>query len=80
MKKEWYAFEYERKPYLHNRPLIYQKFPCRPGHHDHCELCWARFSQYLTDLHEGYYIPEEKVWICEDCYSKYYNLFGWTVE
>ena len=80
MPKEWYLLEYDRKPYLHDKAFTFQAFPCSPGHHDHCELCWARFSQHCTDQHAGYYEPNEKMWICVDCYEKYKNLFGWSVR
>lgn len=79
MKKEWYVLEYERKPYLRNKTLAFLNFPCRPNHHDHCELCWSRFSQHPTDQHAGYYDAEDKIWICEDCFTKFQDLFGWIV-
>lgn len=78
MQREWFILEYERKPYLHNKLLTFLDFPCRPNQHDHCELCWARFSQHPADQHAGYFEPDDKIWICADCYEKYSNLFGWS--
>ena len=49
------------------------------GEHDHCELCWARFSNYSEDLHSGYYEKESKSWICPECYEAAATLFSWTV-
>lgn len=80
MEKEWFLLEYERKPDLHNKVFTFLDFPCRPNHHDHCELCWARFSQHPTDQHTGYYEPDERMWICVDCFTKFKNLFGWSVH
>lgn len=79
MQKEWYLLEYERKPNLHKKIFSYLEFPSRPNHHEHCELCWSRFSQYPKDQHIGYFDPEEKIWICEDCYTRFKYLFGWEV-
>ena len=80
MQKEWYLFEYERKPYLRNKVLTWLTFPSKPdpNYHDHCELCWDRFSQHSADQHAGYYEHSEKIWICADCYDKYKELFGWS--
>lgn len=80
MNKEWYLLEYERKTYLHNKVLSPRVFPCLDEMHDHCELCWARFSKHLDDLQNGYFEPTSKSWICPECYINYASLFGWTVE
>ena len=79
MEKEWYLLEYERKPDLHEKVFTFLDFPCRPNYHDHCELCWARFSQLPTDQHTGYYEHEDRIWICVDCYTKFKDLFGWSI-
>lgn len=80
MDKEWYLLEYENKTYLHKRVLSFKSFQGSEGTHDHCELCWARFSKHLSDLQNGYYEPMSKSWICSDCYGKLAPLFEWTVE
>lgn len=80
MEKEWYISEYERKIYLHNLKLRYRQFDSRERGHDHCELCWGRFSDYPDDLHFGYYAPTRKFWICPDCFKHYGTLFGWSAE
>ena len=77
--KEWYMEEYEEKTYLHNKELVVQRFPDIDGEHDHCELCWNRFSKYPGDLHEGYYEPDSKSWICGECFKQFHELFGWTI-
>lgn len=80
MSNEWYLVEYERKTYLHKKVLSFKAFPGLEGEHDHCELCWARFSKYPGDLQNGYFEPLSKSWICADCYNELAPLFGWTVE
>lgn len=80
MGKEWYLVEYEEKTYLHNKRLAFLDFPCMPNFHDHCELCWARFSNLPDDLHNGYYESTSKSWICPSCFSELSPLFGWTVD
>ena len=80
MEKEWFLLEYERKPELHNKVFTFLDFPCRPNHHDHCELCWARFSRSKDDLKNGYYERLSLSWICPECYSDFASLFGWSVE
>lgn len=80
MGKDWYLSEYKRKAYLHHQVLSFRPFPCAEGTHDHCELCWARFSKAPEDLHCGYYERHSKSWICEDCFREAASLFGWTLE
>lgn len=80
MDNDWYISEYEKKTYLHNKALTYIAYPGVEGAHDHCELCWARFSKYPSDLQKGYYEQISKSWICSDCYNELASLFGWTVD
>ena len=80
MSSEWYLFEYERKTYLHEKVLLFKKFLGSEGTHVHCELCWARFSKYPSDLQDGYYEPMSKSWICSDCYNELAPLFKWVVN
>jgi hypothetical protein len=50
--------------------------------HDHCEFCWATFSQKGTDdpsiLQEGY-ATEDDEWICDRCFADFRDEFNWTV-
>ncbi len=80
MKKEWFITEYEEKTYLHNKILLPYTFTGEKQDHDHCELCWAKFSPAPDDCHGGYYEPESKIPICTDCYSSLSSLFGWKVN
>jgi hypothetical protein len=79
MGNEWYLCEYREKVYLHNKLLIEKTFDDSVGTHNHCELCWARFSYHPTDLQAGYFEPISKSWICPDCYNELALLFGWRL-
>ena len=52
--------------------------------HEHCEFCWARFSDFEGDLHEGYCTEssntKEAHWICPECYDDFKERFKWTVH
>lgn len=80
MSNNWYLREYEEKTYLHKKKLIVKPFLGPKGAHDHCELCWARFSNNPGDLQNGYYEPISKSWICADCYNELESLFEWTTD
>lgn len=47
--------------------------------HEHCSFCWATFSEYENDLHEGYCTLDEKYWVCPTCFEDFKEMFGWTV-
>lgn len=47
--------------------------------HDHCDFCWATFSESPEDLHVGYVTSDGLVWICSECYEDFKELFQWTV-
>ena len=80
MKEPWYIIEYKHKTYLHNKELCLKEFACDLSDHDHCELCWARFSMNEGDLHSGYYDSDTNSWICKTCYSDFKDLFNWSDE
>ena len=80
MEKEWYLEEYKEKDYLHNKFLIQKEYMRKLPEHDHCELCWARFSDYPDDYHIGFYESTSSSWICPECVQEFSNLFGWKIE
>ena len=80
MKKPWYIVEYEEKTYLHNKTIQRKKNAFKSNQHEHCELCWARFSPHQNDLQFGYYEPDSQSWICDTCCNDFKNLFKWTIE
>ncbi len=51
--------------------------------HEHCEFCWARFSDYKEDLHEGYCTEPSNSstahWICPECYNDFKSDFQWKL-
>ncbi len=78
--QEWYLWAYEKKTYLHNKVLNYKQFLCSNSEHEHCEICWARFSNYIEDLHIGYYEEESQSWICCKCFDELKSFFGWKTS
>ena len=78
MYDKWQLEEYEEKDYLHDKVLLLKEYAERLPDHEHCELCWARFSDYEDDLHRGYYEEESQSWICPECFHTLENLFGWS--
>lgn len=47
--------------------------------HDHCDFCWATFSEYENDLHEGYVTEDKHTWICPECYKDFKEMFDWVL-
>jgi len=78
MNEEWYMWSYRAKTYLHDKILEFH--PYESEDHDHCEICWARFSKYPDDMHNGYHEISSNSWICVDCYKNLKELFGWTTK
>ena len=79
-RNDW-RFRYQDE-YLMGVKLIYHeyKMPRPSWDHDHCDFCWATFSEYKDDLHEGYSTENDGYWICEKCYRDFLHMFNWTVE
>jgi hypothetical protein len=57
--------------------------PTKDWDHDHCALCWAKFSkdEVLDALRDGLKIerPTNDEWICERCFADFSDRFGWSV-
>lgn len=47
--------------------------------HDHCDFCWATFSEYENDLHEGYVTEDKHTWICPECCADFKEMFEWEL-
>jgi len=46
--------------------------------HDHCEFCWAKFTEDHPDtLQEGYTTEDEYHWVCKKCFEDFKDMFGW---
>jgi len=48
--------------------------------HDHCEFCFAKFSEKKADLHQGYCTLDEYHWICDECFEDFKDMFEWKVD
>jgi len=48
--------------------------------HDHCEFCWAKFTDTNSPnaLHEGYATEDNDHWVCKPCFEDFKTSFGWT--
>lgn len=44
--------------------------------HDHCDFCWAKFSE-VTDI--GYCTLDGYYWICSNCFNDFKEMFKWKV-
>ncbi len=53
--------------------------PSAAWDHDHCEFCWATFSERAGDLREGYCTPDRYRWICSGCFDDFKERFCFTV-
>ena len=68
--------------YLQNKQLQHRRFDrslC-VDEHEQCDFCWALFDKDKDNPLYAYYVPDEKVWICEKCYNDFKDYFVWTVE
>ncbi len=63
--------------YLREVTLKYCTYHKRLPDHEHCEFCFARFSELDKDLHSGYATVDEYHWICEKCFQDFKELFNW---
>lgn len=59
------AFDWEQKKFIP---------PHLKWDHEHCIICWERFSEYEDEQHFGYVRINDRSqedWLCEKCYTKY---------
>ena len=67
--------------YLCNITIMYVSFEGTDSNdHAHCELCWDKFSNNATDLHNGYITLDKKIRLCPECVHDFRKLFHWTVK
>lgn len=52
--------------------------PSETWTHDHCEFCWATFSD--EDLSKGYTTADRYHWICPECFHDLKDIFSWQTE
>lgn len=65
--------------YLKGINLIFSYYDSAIRDHDHCEFCFAKFSEAQKDLHQGYCSTDKYYWICEKCYSDFKEHFKWGI-
>ena len=66
--------------YLYKSELRYSTFmEDERNDHEHCEFCWAKFSDEPEDLHNGYCTLDGYRWICEECYNDFKDMFKWKL-
>lgn len=47
--------------------------------HDHCDFCFAKFSEQQGDLNVGYATSNSDNWVCETCFQDFKSMFQWIV-
>lgn len=64
--------------YLMKATLFYKNYVERTTttDHDHCEFCFAKFSDNSPDtLHVGYTTTDDYRWICTPCFGDFKDMF-----
>ena len=56
-----------------SRKLCYEDF-------DQCDFCWRCFDKDDAVPARAYFVLEERLWICEDCFVFFQKHFQWDVE
>jgi len=70
-----------QQDYLMDATLHYKMYKkhSEEWEHEHCEFCTIKFSEYESDLHQGYCTEDEKYWVCKKCFNDFYEMFKWKV-
>ena len=78
-KNDWRLTTQEK--YLMKARLCKEAYvqPTLTWDHDHCEFCWATFSEAPDTLHVGYHSVKGGHWICETCFQDFKELFKFTL-
>ena len=85
-KDDWRLDPYPKE--LEGKIFRLKKFvPHGNWDHEHCEFCWKKFYTKIISDHcalQGYVTYcaewEREVWVCEECFADFRELFGWKVE
>jgi len=78
---DWRLHGQER--YLAGAILVPKKYADRSTKedHDHCEFCWAKFSDAIPgSLTDGYTTVDEYRWICDNCNNDFKEQFKWKLS
>ena len=71
-----------QEEYLKGATMQFKKYEqfSEEWDHDHCEFCWAKFSDTIQDaLKEGYVTVDNSRWVCKDCFNDLKDGFKWTL-
>ena len=63
--------------------LVFEKkffVPNSNNDHEHCVICWDKFSMDCENLHEGYCSLDSMHWLCDECFKKYKTVYGWSLS
>ena len=68
--------------YLIGKHLQHRRFSRKLCYEDHdqCDFCWKCFDKDDVVPARAYFVPEKRLWICEDCFASFQKYFQWDVE
>mgnify|MGYP001546931930 CR=1 FL=1 len=72
-----------QEKYLLGCKLTKQRYkPLRlEGDHDHCEFCFAKFSETNKESEkEGFVTLDGYRWICNNCFNDFKDKFKWEIQ
>lgn len=71
-----------QKRYLRGLTWSHRKYQMRSpkSDHEHCEFCFAKFSENPADLQEGYTSQDNYRWVCEPCFRDFRDEMSWKLE
>lgn len=77
---DWRLFRNQIE-YLYKAKLFFHAYTPKNKNndHDHCEFCMEKFGFNKSDLHQGYSTEDNDIWICEECYNNFNDMFEWEV-
>ena len=60
------------------RQLRYKQ-PSATWDHEHCAFCWQKIAEaHVRDsVHEGFVFPDERNWVCPQCFADLSKHFEW---
>ena len=78
-KKNDWRLSRDQIKYLKDEKLLNISFEkwSETWDHEHCEFCWAKFSEFDGDLKKGYCTLDKKKWICNECFNDFKEMFNW---
>jgi hypothetical protein len=69
-----------QEKYLQGVTVFYKVDRKTTTDHDHCEFCWAKFSETIEGaLKAGYTTADDYRWICKQCFDDFKDMFSFKV-